>query len=139
MKLFSLSLEEDACDWYINIANDSYNYWDSFRKGFLERFGEKKDPRFLLNALHSIQRNENETMEEFNKKFRDLIASMDDEFKHPDKSILVYFIEALNGEMRYQLRGKEPVDLKVAQTLAIKIDANMKDSGKSNLSSFTRG
>ena len=57
-----------------------------------------------MNAIHSIKRNENETMEEFNKKFKDLIASMDTDFKPPDKSILVYYIEALNGEMRYQLR-----------------------------------
>ena len=41
--------------------------------------------------------------------------------------------------MRYQLRDKEPADLKDAQALAIKIDANMQDSGKSNLLGFTRG
>ena len=63
---------------------------------------------------------------------------MDDEFKPPDKSILVYYIEALNGEMRYQLRDKEPTDLKIAQALAIKIDANMQASGKSNQHGFTR-
>ena len=60
-------------------------------------------------------------MEEFNKKFRDIIASMDNDFKPPDKSILVYYIEALSGEMRYQLRDKEPVDLKVSQALALKL------------------
>ena len=100
MNLFSLSPEEDACDWHINLANDSYNSWDSFKKGFLEIFGETKEPHFLLNALHSIKRNENETMEEFNKKFKDLIASMDNEFKPPNKSILVFYREALSGEMR---------------------------------------
>ena len=64
---------------------------------------------------------------------------MDDKFKPPNKSILVYYIEALSGEMRYQLRDKELVNLKAAQALAIKIDANMQASGKSNLPSFTRG
>ena len=73
MNLFSLSLKEDACDWHNNLANDSYNSWDSFKKGFLEIFGERKEPRFLLNALHSIKRNENETMEEFNKKIEMLL------------------------------------------------------------------
>ena len=53
----------------------------------MEIFGENKEPHFLLNAIHSIKRNENETMEEFNKIFRDLIASMDNDFKIPDKSI----------------------------------------------------
>ena len=68
MKLFALSLEEDASDWYINLVDYSYKYWDSFRKGFMEIFSENAKPRFLLNALQSIKRNENETMEEFNKK-----------------------------------------------------------------------
>ena len=58
---------------------------------------------------------------------------MDDEFKPPDKSILVYYIKELIREMRYQLRYKEPADLKVAQALVIKIDANIHASGKSNV------
>jgi hypothetical protein len=41
--------------------------------------------------------------------------------------------------MRYQLRDKEPTDLKIAQETAIKIDKNMQTSGKSNLPGFTRG
>ena len=101
MNLFALSLEEHVCDWYINLFYDSYNSWDSFKKGFMEIFGEKKDPWFLLNALHSIKRNENEMMEDFNKNFRDLIARVDIKIKPFDKSILVYYIEALSGEMRY--------------------------------------
>ena len=56
------------------------------------------------------------------KKFQ---ASMNNEFKPPDKSILVYYIESLSREIRYQLRDKEPANLKVTQALAIKIDANM--------------
>ena len=90
MDIFSLALEEYACEWYIILADDSYNSWDSFKKGFLEIFGENKEPHFLLNALHSIKRKENEMMEEFNKTLRDIIARMYDEFKPPNKSILVY-------------------------------------------------
>ena len=80
----------------------------------MEIFGEEKVPQFLLNALHSIKRNENEMMEEFNKKFRCPIVIMDTEFNRPNKSILVYFIEELGGEMRYQLRYKEPTDMKAS-------------------------
>ena len=106
MNIFSLSLKEDSCDWYINIDDDSYYAWYSFRKGHMEIFHENKEHRFLLNSLHSIKINENENMEEFSKKFEDLIASMDNELKPLDKSILVYYIEALSGEMRYRLRDK---------------------------------
>ena len=48
-------------------------------------------------------------------------------------------MESFDGEIRYQLRDKEPVDLKDAQKKAIKIDKNMQTYGKYNLLGFTRG
>ena len=77
-------------------------------------------------------------MEEFNKKFKDLVASIHSDFKLPDKSILVYYMEALNGEMRYHLKDKELDTLKKAMEMDIKIDLNMQSSGKSNVPGFTR-
>ena len=47
-------------------------------------------------------------------------------------------MEALSGELRYQLRDKEPSDLKKAQELAVKIDQNMQALGKSNIPGYTR-
>ena len=47
-------------------------------------------------------------------------------------------MEALSEELRYQLRDKEPSDLKKAQELAIKIDQNMQALGKSNIPGYTR-
>jgi hypothetical protein len=41
--------------------------------------------------------------------------------------------------MRYQLRDKEPLNLKAAQDIAVKIDKNMHASRKSNLPGFNRG
>jgi hypothetical protein len=40
--------------------------------------------------------------------------------------------------MRYQLRDKEPINLKLSQEMAIKINKNMQSFGKSNLPIFTR-
>ena len=39
----------------------------------------------------------------------------------------------------YQLRDKEPANLKTAQELAEKIEKNMQSLGKSNIPSYTRG
>ena len=78
-------------------------------------------------------------MEEFNKQFRDIIVRIYEKFSPPHKYLLVYYIEALSEEMRYQLRDKESTDLKNSQALSIKIDTNMHDLGKSNFPGFTRG
>ena len=137
MKLFALSLEGDAYDWYTGLDDNSYATYAEFLKGFKERLGDKKEPRHQLASLHTIKRSENETME-FNKKFREVVKSIHFDFKPPDKSILVYYMEALSGELRYQLRDKEPGDLKKDQELVVKIDQNMQALGKSNIPGYIR-
>ena len=82
---------------------------------------------------------ENETIDEFNTKFRRVVADLPREIKPRDASILISYIEAFTGDLRYQLRDKDPVDLKTAQDLAKKIERNMQSSGKSNIPSYTRG
>jgi hypothetical protein len=46
------------------------------QKAFRERWGDQKEDRHLLAALSTSQKKENETMEEFNKKFNDLVKSL---------------------------------------------------------------
>ena len=120
------------------LDDNSYANYADFLKGFKKRWGDQKEPRHQLASLHTIKRNENETMEEFNKKFQEVVKSIHYDFKPLDKSILVYYMEALSGELRYQLRDKEPSDLKKAQELAVKIDQNMPALGKSNILGYTR-
>jgi hypothetical protein len=76
---------------------------------------------------------------EFNKKFNDLVKSLLQTIKPPDASILIHYMEAFKGEIRYHLRDKEPATLKDAQKYAIKIEKNMQDVRKSNLPGFSRG
>lgn len=48
-------------------------------------------------------------------------------------------MDSFDGEIRYELRDKEPSNLKEAQKLAIKVEKNMQVFEKSNLPGFTRG
>ena len=73
MNLFALSLEEDVGEWYLDLADNSYKTLNEFLEDFMNKWGEKKEPRHQLAALHNIKKMENETMEEFNKKFKNLI------------------------------------------------------------------
>ena len=79
----------------------------------------------MLAALTETKKKENETIEEFNKKFNDLVSRLHKDIKRPDASILIYYIEAFEGEMRYQLRDKEPTTLQGAIQTTEKIDINM--------------
>ena len=48
-------------------------------------------------------------------------------------------MDSFDGEIRYELRDKEPSNWKEAPKFAIKIEKNMQVSGWSNLPGFTRG
>ena len=78
-------------------------------------------------------------MDEFNTKFRRIVSDLHKDIKPNDAAILIYYIEAFTGDLRYQLRDREPADLKTAQELAEKIEKNMQSLGKSNIPRYTRG
>lgn len=71
MRLFVLSLEVDALDWLIEQPANSYNSLQIILTTFLDKFGEKKENRHLINAISNMKNNENETMEEFKKRFNE--------------------------------------------------------------------
>ena len=77
-------------------------------------------------------------MDEFNKKFSDLKNAIHTDYKPTVQSILVYYIEALSGEMQYQLRDKDPTTLLIAQEMVVKMDSNKQSFGKSNILGYTR-
>jgi hypothetical protein len=139
MRLFVFSLEGDAAEWFSEFDPNKFSTLDEIVSAFKERWGDQKENRFLLAALSSSHKKENETMEEFNKKFNDLVKSLPNTIMPSETAILIYYMEAFEGEMRYALRDKDPQTLKNAQDMAVKIDKNMQDARKSNILGFSRG
>ena len=84
MKLFVLSLEDGALDWYEDMPNNTFKMLKDLLDAFTEKWGEKKDHRHLLAALNSIKKNKNETMDEFNKNFNELVSSIHTNIKPPN-------------------------------------------------------
>jgi hypothetical protein len=138
MKPFVYSLEGEVLEWFMEHDDNKFSTLATIQKSFNERWGDQKEDRNLLASLSSSQKKENETMEEFNKIYNDLVKSLPQTIKPHDASILIHYMESFEGEIRYQLRDKEPTTPRDAQQYAIKIDKNMQDARKSNLSSFSR-
>jgi hypothetical protein len=139
MTLFVYSLEGDVAEWFSEQDPNKFSTLAEIFQAFRERWGDQKENRFLLATLSTSQKKENETMEEFNKKFNDLVKSLPTSIKPPPASILIHYMEAFEGEIRYQLRDKDPQTLKDAQNFAVRIDKNMQDARKSNIPGFSRG
>jgi hypothetical protein len=139
MTLFVYSLEGDIVEWFTDFDPTKFSTLDSILDEFRKRWGDKKEHRFQLAALTISHKNENETVEEFNAKFNSLVKSLHDDIKPSDVAVLIYYMEAFEGEMRYALRDKDPQNLKATQATTIKIDKNMQDARNSNIPGFTRG
>ena len=78
-------------------------------------------------------------MDEFNTKCRRVVVDLPRDIKPKNVSILISYIEAFTGDLRYQLGDKKPANLKTALELAEKIEKNMQSSDKSNIPGYTRG
>jgi hypothetical protein len=99
-------LEDDALDWFLEQDDNKFSTLVEIQKAFNERWGDQKEDRHLLASLSTSQKKENETMEEFNKNPTTI--------KPPKASILIHYMEAFEGKIKYQLRDKEPTTLKDA-------------------------
>jgi hypothetical protein len=109
---------------------DKFNTLEEILDEFRKRWGDHKEHRFQLAALHTIRKKENETMIEFNTKFSNIVKSLHKDIKPPDVAILIQYIEAFEGEIRYALRDKDPQDLEAAQKIAMRVEQNLLEARK---------
>jgi hypothetical protein len=120
--LFVFSLEGDVVEWFTDFSANKFNTLNSILDEFKKRWGDPKEHRFQLVALTTSHKKENETVVEFNTKFNSMVKILHDDIKHSDIAILIYYIEAFEGEMRYALRDKDPQTLEAAQATTIRIE-----------------
>jgi ribonuclease HI len=139
MTLFVYSLEGDALEWFTDFPAAKFSTLEEILDEFRKRWGDQKEHRFQLAALTTIQKKENETVVEFNTKFNNLVKGLHRDIKPSDAAILIYYIDAFEGEMRYALRDKDPQDLQTAQRIAMRVEQNLLESRKSNIPGFNRG
>jgi hypothetical protein len=72
----------------------------------MEKWGEKKDNRYLLVTLSDTKRNESETIKEFNKIFNQIVETIHADIKPLEAYILIYYVDAFEGELDFHLRQK---------------------------------
>ena len=138
MRLFVLTLEKDALDWFTKKPDNSFDSLQSIINGFKKKYGDEREKRHLVRGINVIRKRENRMVEEFNKRFNVIIKEISTNYKPPDKSLLDFFIDAFNPDTSYELRRAKNRDYKVARTLAIDLEKDKKASGKSKIPGFDK-
>jgi hypothetical protein len=70
---FVYSLEGEVSEWFLEQDPNKFSILAKIHKAFNEIWGDQKEDHHLLATLNTSQKKENETIEEFNKKFNDLV------------------------------------------------------------------
>ena len=58
LRLFSLSLEVDAFEWFTSLDDDGMKTFKEFETALNKRWGDKKEKRHLLDALTNTKKKE---------------------------------------------------------------------------------
>jgi hypothetical protein len=111
MRLFVLSFKEDARIWFRNPNDASVKTWDTFKALFLKQWEIKNDGRMLLGNLDEVKNRENETVKEFIMRFQKFIDKIPEDIRPKGGVVLLYCVNAFEGNFGCLLRDKDPKDL----------------------------
>ena len=73
MKLFILTFEQDAMEWFTEKPNNSFNTFESIIVSFKGKFSDKRVDKHLVRDINVIEQKENETVKKFNQRFKGII------------------------------------------------------------------
>lgn len=129
MRLFMMSLTEEARDWFNGLPNASINSIANFQNQFLEQYGNQCAPEFSLHELISIQKYQNELVYDFNQRFSKLYNKIPQGSKLTDLADLSIYFKAFDPKIGYELKKRCPRSLTKAQKTTLIIENNRKVVG----------
>ena len=101
MKTFVLTFGEDVAEWFTEKPDNSFNTFESIITTFKEKYGDKREDRHLVIDISTIKKKENETTEDFNRRFNGIIREISQTHKPPDGSLLNFYIDAFDSDTSY--------------------------------------
>lgn len=94
MKLFMKLLIDDAIDQYRGFPVENIRSWEEFKRVLREQYGDKTNPRFMLNEFNNISTGSNEMVYDFNTKFQKEVYMLPLGFRPNDQVCLVTYCNA---------------------------------------------
>jgi hypothetical protein len=126
MKLFSSTLHDNAREWYDDLPNASITSIDQLEETFLKRWGIKlEDIQMLIKRIEYIKQTKNETINEFQDRFENLLYHIPI-IHHPrDKYLIYLYTNALIVHLGFLLNKKGPKTIDDSYYMAIQIEVNI--------------
>jgi hypothetical protein len=125
IRIFSLSLQGKAKEWFKNLPAASIGDFHQFVKVFLDKWVIKRNLFLILEEYDHLKRQPGETVQHFSARFNQVYHSMPDDIKPPPGLALLHYPYAFDPKMEFQLRERNTTTLEEMQNNAIDVEANL--------------
>lgn len=121
IKLFVLSLEDDAQEWFRSLLDGCITSWENMKEAFRIQYGDRTDPRFLLENFETVKKNTIENVQEGNTGFNKILNRIHDNIRPSEQVSLIKYCDSFDKKATYLLRDKAPTNARKDFTMAIQI------------------
>lgn len=125
MRNIAQSFSGNVKKWFHNLSTNSVNNSQRLIELFLGHWQEKKNPLQILAEFNSMNRNANETVQEFTTRFNLVYNSIPDDMKPPPGLALLHYPDAFDSDMAYKLKERDPTTLEEMQWNVVSVEANL--------------
>ncbi|KAJ8754097.1 hypothetical protein K2173_001995 [Erythroxylum novogranatense] len=104
-KLFHLSLEGKAREWYMSLPRhvaNAYHSWANLRKAFLEKYFPASRTSSMRKEIYSARQDYDESLYDYWNRFQDLLSRCP-HHQIPDEQLVQYFYDGLKSQEKGML------------------------------------
>ena len=112
MRIFCKSLFGDVALSFRNLEACSIGSWTDFHNAFLRHWGENKSFDQYLIEFNALNREEDEALLTFNRRFHNFYYSMSNDIQPSENASMLYYIEAQHLDLVFYLRERRSSSLK---------------------------
>jgi len=128
----------DVARWLEIFLDASIGSFEKLQQVFFNRWVEKKDIRFLFNALTSIKRKENESIDNFNNRFDKILQYIPATQAPTTQTKLTYYLNTFQGMFSFLLNQTQATTLEDAKENTKNLDTNYEMSCKLDIMATLR-
>jgi hypothetical protein len=125
IRMFSLSLQGKAKNWFKNIPAASISNFHQFMKVFLDRWVIMGNIFLILEEYEHLKRQLGETVQHFSARFNKVYHAMSADIRPPPGLAHLHYPDAFNPEMAFQLRERNTATLEEMKNVAVDVEANL--------------
>lgn len=96
-KVFNLTLDGKALEWYIHLGSygrNTYTSWENLRRTFINKYFPEANTLATKKEISAIKQREGETLLDYRTRFQDLLFQCPNH-QHCEESLVEYFYTGL--------------------------------------------